>query len=195
MLCYGADEPFAPCCSGPATADCFLDGMDDILSKVTGRDTVLIAFVNHMAQGYLINDTLSSFELNSKLTGIPPDATVVVIIEGCYSGAILPNLTAADIAYASAGAEEPCYGGWMLFFLDALGTHPGTSNLADSDGNGFVSFGEAYDYAADPERLREWYSALPRDVWPPERFYPTPSRNNGELQYYFYLDQSAVAPF
>jgi hypothetical protein len=83
----------------------------------------------------------------------------------------------------------------MLFFLNALGTDPEAYRLADADGNGFVSFGEAYDYAADPERLRAWYASLPRDAWPPPDFYPTPCRTTGDSQYYSYLDPYALAPF
>ena len=148
-----------------------------------------------MQKGFLINNKLSYDELNKLLEPIPEGVTVIVIIEGCHAGAALPLLDAADMVYASSGPDEPCYGGWLRFFMDALDKDKGAFSVADTDANGFVSFGEAYDYAADEGRLAKWYSGLPRDVWPPEDFYPKPMRSEGELQYWLYLSPYAPAPF
>ena len=195
ILCYGSDEPFADFCLGPPTAEEFSDGMAEIAGRISEDGILVILFACHMQKGYLINNTLSYEELNRLLMGLPESATVAVIIEGCYAGAAIPLLQSSDLVYASAGPNEPCYGGWFRFFLDALGKDKGAYALADVDGNGFISFGEAYDYASDEGRLAQWYSALPHDVWPPADFFPRPVRNQTAFQYWFFLNRYAPAPF
>lgn len=195
ILCYGQDEPFTRFCLGGATAGEFSSGLAEIMDKMSERDTLLVLLACHMQKGFLINDTLSYAELNSLLSEAPEAGTVLVIVEGCHAGAAIPVLNAADVVYASAGPDEPCYGGWLHFFLDALGRKEDAFSSADADDDGFVSFGEAYDYAADEERLGEWYSNLSRDVWPPKDFHPTPLRTENGLQYNLFLNPSAPTPF
>jgi hypothetical protein len=198
ILCYGRIEPstpFSPLCLGEPTSDNYLAGIDSIAQEITDRDTLLVVFICHMTKGFLINNTLSGEQLNTSLSGIPDGATIVAILEGCHTAALIPGLTAVDLVYASAGPDQACYGGWMHFFLEAMGTDHTAYSLADLDGDGFVSFGEAYDYAADERRLADWYAALSPDVWPSNAGYPTPARTEGDLQYCLFLDPDAMAPF
>ncbi len=195
ILCYGLIEPSSSytqfCIDGPQ-ADAFLDGFDSIAEEITDRDTLLIVFICHMAEGCLINDSLPGVVLNERLARLPDETTVALILEGCHTMGHLPVLTAADLVFASAGADQHCYGGWTHFFLDALGKENEAFDLSDMDGNGFVSFGEAYDYAADEDRLIDWYDNLSSDVWPSYMPDPIPSRTDADLQYYFFLDESPV---
>jgi hypothetical protein len=195
ILCYGNDKPFADLCAGKPTPDEFSGGFAEIGENISAGDTIILLFACHMQKGYLINNSLPYNELNTMLSSIPDDATVIVIIEGCYAASALPVLGAADIVYASAGPDEPCYGGWLRFFLDALDRDDDAFKTADMDRNGFVSFGEAFDYAADENRLKEWYAQLSRDVWPPADFYPTPCRTDAGIQYNFFLNPYAPTPF
>jgi hypothetical protein len=195
ILCYGCDEPFAGVCVGKPVFEEVSKGFGELAGRLSEGDTVLVLFACHMQRGFLINNTLSYEELNGFLTSFPEGVQIIVIIEGCHAGAILQSLVAADLIYASAGPDEPCYGGWLRFFLDALGKDMGAFSLADTDGNGFVSFGEAFDYASDDGRLAEWYSNLPRDVWPPADFHPKPTRSEAEFQYWFFLNPHAPATF
>ena len=195
ILCYGNGKSFADLCIGKPTAENFSSGIDQLSKKVSDGDTLFVLFACHMQKGYLINNSLPYEKLNELLSTFPETTTVIVIIEGCYAAAALPILDAADIAYASAGIDEPCYGGWFHFFLDAIDQNDNAFSIADTNGDGFVSFGEAYDYAADEERLKEWYANLSRNVWPPADFYPTPSRTEGNLQYSIFLNPFAPAVF
>ncbi len=193
ILCYGSDKPFVDVCIGEPTAKDVSAGFSELAGQVSDGDTLFVLFACHMQKGYLINNSLAYDELNVLLSAFPESVTVIVIIEGCHSAAAIPFLDAADLVYASAGPDEPCYGGWMHFFLDAL-IQDSVSNEADIDGNGYVSFGEAYDYAADEERLMEWYANLSRDVWPPEDFHPTPFRTDWEFQYDFFMEKWGQSP-
>ena len=194
ILCYGNGKPFADVCIGKPTAENISTGFSNLTGMVSEGDTLFVLFACHMQKGFLINNSLPYDELNTLLSAFPESVTVIVIVEGCHTAAGIPILDAADLVYASAGADEPCYGGWMHFFLDALGKDE-ASGEADADANGFVSFGEAFDYAADEERLSEWYANLLRDVWPPADFHPTPFRTEGDLQYNLFLYPTAPAPF
>ena len=141
ILCYGIGEPsssFTRFCIGEPTEENFLEGFESIAGEITGRDTLFVVFICHMMEGCLINNTLSDERLNELLSGLPEDTKVVLILEGCHTEGLIPTLTAADLVYASAGADQHCYGGWMHFFLDALGMEADAFNLADTDGNGFV---------------------------------------------------------
>jgi len=194
ILCYGNGKPFVDLCIGEPTGNNVSAGFSELAGRVSDGDRLFVLFACHMQKGYLINNSIAYDELNVLLSAFPESVTVMVILEGCHAAAAIPFLDAADLVYASAGPDEPCYGGWMHFFLEAL-TQDRASDEADIDRNGYVSYGEAYDYAADEERLVEWYARLSRDVWPPEDFHPTPFRTKGEFQYNFFLNPYALAPF
>lgn len=188
ILCYGSSEQLADCRAGQPTVDEITSGVNDLAARMSDGDVLLLMFLCHMRKGFLINDQLTYEELNELLTAIPGHVTTVVIIEGCHSAAALPVLDAADLAYASAGPDQPCYGGWLRFFMDALGRDENAHDVADADRDGRVSFGEAFDYSAIEEHLADWYANLPRDAWPPADFYPKPARTTSELEYSLFLN-------
>jgi len=188
IKCTGNDEPFAQYCESTVSAESVLSAISDT-AQVTGEnDLVLIAFVTHMSKGYLLDGELTAIELNAAVEEFPEGATVVVLIEGCYSSDHLEFVGSADVVYVSAGSDETCYGGWMELFLDALGADEEAHGAADVNKDERVSLGEAYDYAADVERLGEWYDMLPDEVWSPYTPVPRPSRRVSVDDYEIYID-------
>lgn len=160
---------------GPATKTKFFEVLDDLAERLGPEEQLLIVFACHMQKGYLINNQISYKELDDHLTKFRRGTQIAVVIEGCYSGAAIPVLQRADVVYAAGTADQPTWGGFLKFWVDAMGRNPDAVRAADADKDGRISLGEAYDYASDSDRLTKMYRGLPKKVWP-TTMVPTPMR-------------------
>lgn len=151
---------------GPATKTKFFDVLDDLAERLGPEEQLIVVFACHMKKGFLINDQISYKELDDHLTRFRRGTRVAVIIEGCYSGAAIGELKHADVVYAAGTADQPTWGGFLKFWVDAVGASADAVKTADADHDARVSLGEAYDYASDSDRLTTFYRGLPKTVWP-----------------------------
>ena len=136
----------------------------------TVNDLVFIMLLNHGGTGAVIylsdgvtDETMTGSELGTGVRPIPHDK-IVIILGHCYSGAFVQYLSASnhivmtsvDASHQSIGTEydvdddgiffpEPSDTVAFFSFPEILVTAL-SSHDADADGNGEVSFGEAYDY-------------------------------------------------
>jgi len=160
---------------GPATKAKFFEVLDGLAERLTAREQLVVVFACHMQKGFLINDQISYKELDDHLARFRRGTRIAVVIEGCYSGAAIPVLQHADVVHAAGTADQPTWGGFLKFWVDAMGRNPDAVKTADADKDGRISLGEAYDYASDSERLTKLYRGLPKKVWP-TTMVPTPMR-------------------
>jgi hypothetical protein len=121
---------------------------------------------------YLWGELISDKEFAAKLTGVRCDL-VVVTMEQCFSGGMLDELSAAYNANPSVTAclasaathdevsyacdDEGDYDEFVYHWTSAISgaTPAGVVVAADKNGDGVVSFGEAFDYAQNADSCRE----------------------------------------
>lgn len=181
-----ADEECAKeIASGRATRENFLKALAEKRKELRQGDMLLILLCCHMEKGFLINNTLPYRELNEALAGLD-GVTRVVILEGCHTGAGIPEIKNAEVVYASVGGDDKCYGGFLLYLVNALGRDEKSTREADVNKDGRVSLGEAYDFAADVERLKKFYDSLPENIWP-KGYCPLPRRAAPDAGYETFL--------
>ena len=174
LFLYGDKEKEGPPVSDPASADQVLKMLDELADKLDKEDKLVVFFLCHMQSGFLINNTLSYLQLEETLSRFDDEIDIIVVIEGCHSNGALDIVKSPDAIITSAKTGQPCYGGFLLFWINALDPEKPAYKKADADKNGITTIGEAYEYARDDTRLAKWYGELDRSVWPPEDFYPTP---------------------
>ncbi len=161
--------------SGVVLAESVLSKLNELAGKLQSGDKLLIAFLCHMQSGFCVNASLSYNELEDALVKFDNDIDIILFIEGCHSAGALKIIKSADALITSAKPGEICYGGFMRFWINALDPKHEAYKKADTDNNGFVTVGEAYEYARDGRKLAKWYRELDRKVWPSPDFYPTPT--------------------
>lgn len=130
---------------------------DTLVSTMNPVDTLFCYFVGHefASGGHSYYDTvgadLKDTELNTMRQGIQ-SSTQSFVFSPCHSGHFCDELgRLGTITITSCRIDEVNRAGFAEAIRDALGYRED----ADSDGNGQVSFGEAYNYALD--KMVEWY--------------------------------------
>lgn len=130
---------------------------DTLVSTMNPVDTLFCYFVGHgsASGGYSYYDTvgadLKDTELNTMRQGIQ-SGTQTFVFSPCHSGHFCDELgRLGTITITSCRIDEVNRAGFAEAIRDALGYRED----ADSDGNGQVSFGEAYNYALN--KVVEWY--------------------------------------
>jgi len=175
VFLFGEEIENSPSVTGPASADRVLAKLNELSTKLKPDDKLVLLFLCHMQDGFLINNTLSYQELEEALKKYDDKVDIIVVVEGCHSSGAIDIVKSADVLFTSARKGQPCYGGFLLFLADSLDPQNAAFKEADTDCNGVVTMGEAYIYAGNESRLASWYKALDRSVWPPEDFYPIPA--------------------
>ena len=161
--------------SGATLAESVLSKLDELSGKLHAGDKLIIAFLCHMQSGFCVNASLSYKELEDSLAKFDGGVDIILFIEGCHSAGALEVVKSADALVTSAKTGEICYGGFMLFWINAIDPKHEAYINADTDSNGFVTVGEAYEYARDETKLAKWYRELDDAVWPFPDFHPTPT--------------------
>ena len=175
VVVLSAHKGLSNIASGPPTKAKFFGVLDHLAERLAPGDQLLLVFACHMQKGCLVGNRIPYRQLNDQLAKFRRGTRIAVIIEGCHSGAALPFLTRVDVAYAAATARQATWGGFLMFWVDAMGRKPEAFKAADADKDGRVSLGEAFDYASDRERLTKWYRKLPKRIWP-TKMVPSPER-------------------
>lgn len=169
--------------SGAMLAESVLSKLNELSGKLQPDDKLVIAFLCHMKSGFCVNASLSYQELEDALSKFDNDVDVILFMEGCHSEGAMEIVKSADVLITSAKTGEICYGGFMQFWINAFDPEHEAYEKADTDNNGFVTVGEAFEYARDGKKLAKWYRDLDDSVWPFPEFHPTPSalfQNGGE---------------
>ncbi len=160
--------------SSAKLAESVLSKLDDLSGKLHAGDKLIIAFLCHMKSGFCVNASLAYKELEDVLAKFENDVDIILFMEGCHSAGALEVVKSADAIITSAKTGEICYGGFMRFWTNAIDPKHEAYKKADTDNNGFVTVGEAYEYARDEKKLAKWYRDLDDSVWPFPDFYPIP---------------------
>ncbi|MCD6218321.1 hypothetical protein J7L05_10770 [bacterium] len=161
--------------SGAMLAESVLSKLDELSCELQPGDKLIIAFLCHMKSGFCVNASLTYKELEDALAIFDDDVDIILFMEGCHSAGALKVVESADALITSAETGEICYGGFMRFWINAIDPKHEAYKNADTDNNGFVTVGEAYEYARDEKKLAKWYRDLDDKVWPFPDFYPTPT--------------------
>ncbi|MBU1023799.1 hypothetical protein KKB99_05915 [bacterium] len=180
LFLFGDKEKDGPPVTAPACADPVLKKLDELADKLDKDDKLIVFFICHMQSGFCINNTLSYLQLENAVAKFDDEIDIIVIMEGCHSNGALDIVKSPDAVITTAKTGQPCYGGFLLFWINALNPEKPAYRKADIDKNGITTIGEAYEYARDDERLAMWYRELDRNVWPPADFHPTPDARFGE---------------
>lgn len=169
--------------SGVTLAESVLSKLDELSGELHAGDKLIIAFLCHMKSGFCVNASLAYKELEDALVKFDDDVDIILFMEGCHSAGALKVVKSSGAVITSAKTGEICFGGFMRFWINAIDPKHDAYKKADTDNNGFVTIGEAYEYARDEEKLAKWYRDLDDSVWPFPDFYPTPValfQNGGE---------------
>lgn len=125
--------------------------------KMLADDTLFCYFVGHGSQSpkgsdyATIDGSLLDSQLNAFRSGIVSPTQTYVFTQ-CNSGGFCKALSKdGTVVITSTQVDEPNMAGFAEAIHDALNDAKG----ADSDGNGKVSIGEAYNYTLDS--ISSWY--------------------------------------
>lgn len=154
--------------------------------RLKPEDMLVVLACVHTRAPFFIEAALPHWEVDKILSLAPKDVTVVVIIEGCQSGAAIKFLNHADVVYTSTDEKELCFGGFIHLFIDALGRNPSAMREADLNKDGKVTLGEAFEYASERERLERFYKSIPKEFWPFD-WAPHPQKKGHEPGLKLYL--------
>ncbi len=149
-------------------------------------DLLVLLACAHTRAPFLIDAVISYAELDKIFALAPEEATIVVILEGCQSGAAVKFLDHADVVYTSCSEKEFCFGGFIHLFIDALGRNPKAFQKADLNGDGKVTLGEAFEYASARENIEPIYKSFPKKFWP-FNYAPHPQRKGKPFDMRLYL--------
>lgn len=124
------------------------DAINTVSQKAGKNDTVLVILNGGGLEGYFFpyhdGDSVSYQWINDKLGKIDSKATIIPIL-ACHSGSAIPYLEDRNkprIILTNSAAKETSDFGIDYEFLQAF-----MNKSADKDGNGYVSVGEAAEYA------------------------------------------------
>ena len=103
-------------------------------------------------------------DLDRHLAKFRPGVEVIVVAEGCRSGAALPHLSHADVLYTGTDDKEKSGGSFLSNCCKVLGDHGGLGASADTNSDSYLSLREVYDFAARAGRSGRGrrYTALRR---------------------------------
>lgn len=149
---------------GPETEP-ILKRLDEWAGQLKEGDLLFIASCGHTIRGSLIFQC-SLEEVEKRLAKIK--AFKVVVQATCHSGEALTRLPSADVVYVSCAADAKCGGVFQRLFHQALSD----PKLADTNSDGHITFGEAFDYANQRDLVQAEYVKLSQKS--PE-FWPFPS--------------------
>jgi hypothetical protein len=135
--------------------------LDDLAATLNANDFFFLFWVGHGAQnqGFSVRgnpwEMATYQEVQAWMDAITAD-TMALCFHPCFSGGILPFVDAANRVCISSAAADESDNGWGERFRDGLvgaADNPdpdGNPATVDShgDGNGIVSFDEAYYYGA-----------------------------------------------
>ncbi|MBN1868412.1 redoxin domain-containing protein [Candidatus Sumerlaeota bacterium] len=153
--------------SGPVSEEKIRAELRRMAQAARGDEAVLVAISTHMGPDRICipGRHLRYHELNTELERFPRETLIVVILGGCESGGAIPVLTRPNILYTAASTGK-CEG--RMLFSDLSRALKETPTKADRDGNGYVTLGEAFDFADDEIRgtSEYWLERPARQIRP-----------------------------
>ncbi|MFB3897372.1 MAG: hypothetical protein ACE14V_13805 [bacterium] len=154
--------------------------LDTFSKLIKENDTLVIAIASHAGNDGTLD--ISYQDLNQYLGMINKQARIIVILEGCNTGGAIPILNNAKVVYTSAHPDQGSGDAFFKYLIKALNgslamkgkyvpAWGGIDPKADLNGDRFVTFGEAFEYAAKQMKERKINEVPMRRINAPNQNY------------------------